>query len=167
MREVERKRGRECEECLESSSGVVQGRVCRGGKRKGVARDASREPRIRWCLWFLRFPCPFCSFSSFLYRLSFLLSTPSSPLTLPPFLYRILSRNLSPSPIGRKQRRSNVCRSTELALVLHSDVPAKLEIVHEIRDMCKTVRAFAVNSVSFYLRFHIRLFVVSKIIRQN
>lgn len=146
-RSKERGKGGECEECLESSSGVVQGRVCRRVREKrGGEGSASGEPARRGsddASGSSTFRAPFCSFSSFL------LSTPSSPLTLPPFLYRTLSRNLPPSPIEGKQKRSNVCGSTELALVLHSDDFLRNRKLRTKFATCASHFMFE----SFYLRF--------------
>lgn len=54
----------------------------------------------------------------------------NSPLALPSFLYRIFSRNTHPR-WGSRRRRSNVCRYTKLAWILHGDA---LETGNRVRD---------------------------------
>lgn len=79
------------------------------------------------------------------------------PLALPPFLYRILSRNIHPRWGSRGGRMSaGVLSSPGFFMVMLW----RPETACEIRDMCRAVRAFAISFAFLFIRvFRFRLFV--------
>lgn len=147
-------------------SGLVEQRAeeCARGKRKGGGKGCAWGVEGRMMppvlLHFLRSFCSFFLPSPPSPSFSFLPSTPSSHLRYPSTLFSLSYPFAEHPPSMGKQRRSNVCRCTKLAWILHGDALERPETACEIRDMCRTVRTFAISFASFCSRFHSRLFVV-------